>query len=112
MGVYDFSFYANGDGNEAGNVGKDGILSDDETGIRIATELLCGTDEVSYYLGLGMSVQYTGEHEVIDGHDCWIFALGTEHDGQFVRELYYGVCDNIIYSYDAVSDAWSVLGAG
>ena len=112
MGVYDFSIYANEDGNVAGDVENDRVLTDDETDIRIATELLCGTDEVSYYLGLGMSVQYTGEHEVIDGHDCWIFALGTEHDGQFVRELYYGVCDNLIYSYDAVSDAWNVLGAG
>ncbi len=112
MEVYDFSIYVNEDGNEADNVENDRVLSDDETDIRIATELLCETDEVSYYLGLGMSVQYTGEHEVIDGRECWIFALGTEHDGQFVRELYYGVCDNLIYSYDAVSDAWNILGAG
>lgn len=112
MRVYDFSIYVNEDGNETDNVGNDRLLSDDETNIRIATDLLCETDEVSYYLGLGMSIQYTGEHEVIDGRECWIFALGTEHDGQFVRELYYGVCDNLIYSYDTVSDAWSVLGAG
>lgn len=112
IGVYDFSIYVNEDGNEADIVGNDRLLSDDETNIRIATDLLCETDEVSYYLGLGMSIQYTGEHEVIDGRECWIFALGTEHDGQFVRELYYGVCDNLIYSYDTVSDAWSVLGAG
>lgn len=29
-----------------------------------------------------------------------------EYDGQFVREFYYGVCDNFMYSYDAVNDSW------
>lgn len=24
-------------------------------------------------------------------------------------DAYYGVCDNLIYAYDAVSDTWSVL---
>ena len=112
VGVYDFSTYVNEDGNEADNVGNDKLLSDDEANIRTAMDLLCETDEVSYYLELGMSIQYTGEQEIIDGRECWIFALGTEHDGLFVREFYYGVCDNLIYSYDALSDAWSVLGAG
>ena len=29
---------------------------------------------------------------------------------QFVRERYYGVCDNLVYSYDAISDTWSAVG--
>lgn len=76
----------------------------------IAYGLLCEAEEVQHYISLGMSVQYTGETEAIDGRPCWTFVLGTEHDGQFVRELYYGVCDNLIYAYDAVSDTWSALG--
>lgn len=96
---YDFSIYADDSG------GKD-------NDVIIAYGLLSEADEVRYYTDLGMSLQYTGQTQVIDGRPCWIFALGTEHEGQFVRELYYGVCDNLIYSYDAVNDTWSVLGAG
>ncbi len=78
----------------------------------IAYGLLSEADEVRYYTEMGMSLQYTGQTQIIDGRSCWIFALGTEHDDQFVREFYYGVCDNLIYSYDAVNDTWNVLGAG
>lgn len=80
--------------------------------IMIAYGLLLEADEVKYYTELGMSVQYTGQIEVIDCRPCWVFALGTEHGEQFVRERYYAVCDNIIYFYDAGEDAWNVLGAG
>ena len=76
----------------------------------MATELLCGASEVQRYLAQGMTVQYTGEKQVVDGRECWLFALGTEHDGSFVREHYYAVCDNLIYKYDAVSDRWTPLG--
>lgn len=95
---YDFSIYSGGNG-----------MQDD---VMIAYGLLLEADEVRHYTDLGMSLQYTGQTQIIDGRSCWIFALGTEHDGQFIRELYYGVCDNLIYSYDAVNDTWSVLGAG
>ena len=78
----------------------------------IAYGLLSEADEVRYYMEMGMSLQYTGQTQIIDGRLCWIFALGTEHDEQFVREFYYGVCDNLIYSYDALNDTWNVLGAG
>ena len=78
--------------------------------VRIAAELLCEANEVQRYLLQGMTVQYTGEKQVVDGRECWLFALGTEHDGQFVREHYYAVCDNLIYQYDAVSDRWTPLG--
>lgn len=80
--------------------------------VMIAYGLLLEADEVKYYTELGMSVQYTGQVEVIEGRSCWVFALGTEHDEQFVRERYYAVCDNLIYSFDTEDDAWNVLGAG
>ena len=84
-----------------------------DSDVIIAYELLSEASEVQYYMGLGMTLQYTGQTQIIDGRSCWILALGTEHDdGQFVREHLYGVCDNLIYTYDALSDTWSVLGAG
>ena len=92
---------------------EDGCLDftlTDDPNIRMATELLCGASEVQRYLAQGMTVQYTGEKQVVDGRECWLFALGTEHDGSFVREHYYAVCDNLIYKYDAVSDRWTPLG--
>ena len=60
---------------------------------------------VQDYINSGMSVQYTGETEVIEGKPCMVFALGTDRDDQFVRERYYAVCDNLVYSYDAEGDA-------
>lgn len=110
---FDFTLYEalwgfDGSGGENG----EWLLSDDETSLRIAQEILCGTDEVRYYLDLGMSVQYTGGHEIVDERECWVFALGTEQDDQFVRERYYAVSDNQIYVYDAFTDAWQMLGAG
>ena len=99
-------------GGAIGGETDEWLLSDDETNLRIATELLCEADEVRDCIALGMSVQYTGEHELVDGWECWLFALGTERDDQFVRERYYAVCDNCIYGYDALSDSWQMLGAG
>lgn len=64
-----------------------------------------GEGGVQYYINSGMSVQYTGETEVIEGKPCMVFALGTDRDDQFVRERYYAVCDNLVYSYDAEGDA-------
>ena len=99
-GCYDFSLYA--EDNHSPN--SDAI---------IAYGLLSEASEVQYYMGLGMTLQYTGQTQIIDGRSCWVFDLGTEHDnGQFVREHLYGVCDNLIYTYDALSDTWRVLGTG
>ena len=83
--VYDFSIYED---------------MPDERSVQIATELLLETDEV----------KNTGDMQMIEGRICMLFALGTDRDEQFVRERYYGVCDNLIYVYDAVSDTWEVLG--
>ena len=46
--------------------------------INIARDLIAQTDEVSYYLGLGMSLWYTGTEEYIEGRNCPVFVILTE----------------------------------
>ena len=94
-GVYDFSIYEE---------------TPDESSVQIATEILLEADEVKDAIEHGMKIMYTGNTQVIEGRTCLLFALGTDSEEQFVRERYYGVCDNLIYVYDAVSDTWAVLG--
>ena len=94
-GVYDFSTYEE---------------VPDERSIQIATELLLETEEVKQAVMQGMKVMYTGNIQWIEGRPCLLFALGTDSEEQFVRERYYGVCDNLVYSYDAISDTWSTVG--
>lgn len=93
--VYDFSIYKE---------------TPDERSVQIATEILLEADEVKLALESGMKIMYTGDTQMIEGRTCLMFALGTDREDQFVRERYYGVCDNLIYVYDAVSDTWEVLG--
>lgn len=50
---------------------------DSSLDINIARELLEETDEVRYYLSIGMSLWYTGTEEYIDGRYCPVFVLGT-----------------------------------
>lgn len=95
IGVYDFSIYEE---------------APDERSVRIATEILLEADEVKDAVEHGMKVMYTGNTQMIEGRTCLLFALGTDRGDQFIRERYYGVCDNLIYVYDAVSDTWAVLG--
>ena len=94
-GVYDFSIYEE---------------TPDERSVQIATEILLEADEVKDAVEHGMKIMYTGNTQMIEGRTCLLFALGTEREDQFVRERYYGVCDNLIYVYDAASDTWAVLG--
>lgn len=94
-GVYDFSTYEE---------------VPDERSIQIATELLLETEEVKQAVMQGMKVMYTGNTQWIEGRPCLLFALGTDSEEQFVRERYYGVCDNLVYRYDAISDTWSTVG--
>ena len=101
---YDFSIYYNWDEYDPGY--------DSELDIRIAREQLSETDEVSYYLGLGMSLWYTGTEEYIEGRNCPVFVLGTDHEDHFTKEHYYAVGDNVVYYYDSSGDAWLLLGAG
>ena len=96
---YDFSMY-------------DQEEYDTELDIRIAREQLSQTDEVSYYLGLGMSLWYTGTEEYIEGRNCPVFVLGTDHEDHFTKEHYYAVGDNVVYYYDPSGDASLLLGAG
>lgn len=98
-GIYDFTVYADDNGEADDN-------------INTAAELLLQTDEVRDRSQQGMTLLCTGESRIIDGHDCLIFALGTDRDDQFVREYFYGVCGDLIYWYDAINDSWSILGAG
>ena len=95
IGVYDFSIYGE---------------TPDERSVQIATEILLEADEVKDAIEHGMKIMYTGNIQMIEGRTCLLFALGTDSEDQFVRERYYGVCDNLIYAYDAVSDTWAVLG--
>ena len=95
---YDFSIYHNWDEYDPGY--------DSELDIRIAREQLSETDEVSYYLGLGMSLWYTGTEEYIEGRNCPVFVLGTDHEDYFTKEHYYAVGDNVVYYYDPSGDAW------
>ena len=30
-------------------------------------------------------------------------------DEQFVQEQLYGVCDNQVYAYDVMGDAWNII---
>ena len=101
---YDFSIYYNWDEYDPGY--------DSELDIRIAREQLSVTDEVSYYLGLGMSLWYTGTEEYIEGRNCPVFVLGTDHEDHFTKEHYYAVGDNVVYYYDPSGYAWLLLGAG
>lgn len=95
VGVYDFSVYEE---------------TPDERSVQIATEILLEADEVKAAVKGGMKIMYTGDTQWIEGRPCLLFVLGTDKEDQFVRERYYGVCDNLIYVYDAVSDTWAVLG--
>ena len=85
---------------------------DSSVDINIARELLEETDEVRYYLSLGMSLWYTGTEEYIDGRYCPVFVLGTDQEDHFTKENYYAVGDNVVYYYDVLGDAWLLLGAG
>lgn len=90
-GIYDFSMYPD---------------QPDETAIRLATEKLLQLEEISMLLQQGMKLRYTDEVEWIDGENCLMFVLGTDHEDQFVREAYLGVSDDSVFIYDPVSDAW------
>ena len=101
---YDFSIYYDWDEYQS--------EYDYSLDINIARDLIAQTDEVSYYLGLGMSLWYTGTEEYIEGRNCPVFAIGTDHEEHFTKEKYYAAGDNVVYYYDPLGDAWLLLGAG
>ena len=89
-GCYDFSVY-----------GYDPVES--------AQELLLSCDEVRAALERGMKLLFTGDVQFIEGCTCYVFAVGTDSDGQFVREQLYAASDDIIYTYSVLSDSWEML---
>lgn len=93
-GVYDFTEYED--------------FSDGQS-IEIALEILQEIDEVRQGLEQGMSLMYIGDTDEVDGGCCMLFALGTDSDEQFVQEQLYGVCDNQVYAYDVMGDAWNII---
>lgn len=95
-GCYDFSDYE---------------MTEEER-VQNASDLLTATDEVKDALERGMKLLYTGDTQVVNGQQCLLFALGTEHEEQFVREQLYAVSDSSIFAYSAVNDSWEPLGAG
>ena len=101
---YDFSIYYDWDEYQS--------EYDYSLDINIARDLIAQTDEVSYYLGLGMSLWYTGTEEYIGGRNCPVFVIGTDHEEHFTKEKYYVAGDNVVYYYDPLGDAWLLLGAG
>ena len=101
---YDFSIYYDWDEYQS--------EYDYSLDINIARDLIAQTDEVSYYLGLGMSLWYTGTEEYIGGRNCPVFVIGTDHEEHFIKEKYYAAGDNVVYYYDPLGDAWLLLGAG
>ena len=94
VGVYDFSVYEE---------------MPDEHSVEAAMELFRENEKIKAFLQQGMKLMYTGDKQLVNGRTCLLFALGTDHDGHFVREQLYGVCDNLIYVYDVVNNTWSVL---
>ena len=101
---YDFSIYYDWDEYQS--------EYDYSLDINIARDLIAQTDEVSYYLGLGMSLWYTGTEEYIEGRNGPVFVIGTDHEEHFTKEKYYAAGDNVVYYYDPLGDAWLLLGAG
>ena len=99
-GCYDFSIYPE-DGNGEADI---------DANVQIAYEILTENEEIKNYIDLGMVVQYTGATEEIDGRQCYVFSVGTDHGDYVVTEFFYAVCDNLIYSYDAINDGWSTVG--
>lgn len=93
--VFDFTVY-----EENTVTGKD---------VSIAWEILDEYKEVKDYIKKGMVVIWLDDTEIIDGRNCILFALGTETEDSFVREKLYGVCDNMVYSYDPLADKWNLL---
>lgn len=68
--------------------------------------------EIQEYLDSGMSILFTEETIVINGEECYEIALGTDHEENFVREIYYAI--NIftsqVYVYDVINDTWEDIG--
>lgn len=79
-----------------------------------AMELLAENEEVQYYLDQGMSLLSAGNESIIyilseDGYEGYVTEvfLGTNHEENFVREIYLAVTNSgDVYQYDVSADSW------
>lgn len=83
--------------------------NENEKDIEIAYGVLAENEEIRSLLESGMVIAYAGYTENIDGRECYIFVLGTDHEDHIVNEYFYGVCDNLIYVYDVLDDSWNAV---
>lgn len=83
--------------------------SANEKDIEIAYSVLAENEEIKSLLESGMVIAYAGYTENIDGRECYVFVLGTDHEDHIVNEYFYGVCDNLIYVYDVLDDSWNAV---
>ena len=83
--------------------------SANEKDIEIAYGVLAENEEIKSLLESGMVIAYAGYTENIDGRECYVFVLGTDHEDHIVNEYFYGVCDNLIYVYDVLDDSWNAV---
>ena len=47
--------------------------------------------EIAEYLKAGMTILFDREMIMLDGEDCYLVVLGTNHEDYFVKELFYAV---------------------
>ena len=105
-----------GAGNLAGKFDKESekqnensSVNANEKDIEIAYSVLAENEEIKSLLESGMVIAYAGYTENIDGRECYVFVLGTDHEDHIVNEYFYGVCDNLIYVYDVLDDSWNAV---
>lgn len=80
-----------------------------------AYESLLSNSELSSLVSQGMALRYTGEAvDLGDGLQGVLFALGTDHDGQFVGERFYAYEPegNMNFYLDSISGEWKALSEG
>ena len=110
---YDFNYGHNGSDNcMESNLPEDYYEDYYSDTVQNAYELLCSTDEVSYYLGLGFFVWYTGNKDIIDDKECRVFVLGKDLDDHIEVKNHYAVSDNQVYYLDVIENTWNILGSG
>ena len=110
---YDFNYGHNGSDNcMESNLPEDYYEDYYSDTVQNAYELLCSTDEVSYYLGLGFFVWYTGNKDMIDDKECRVFVLGKDLDDHIEVKNHYAVSDNQVYYLDVIENTWNILGSG
>ena len=83
--------------------------NENEKDIEIAYSVIAENEEIKSLLESGMVIAYAGYTENIDGRECYVFVLGTDHEDHIVNEYFYGVCDNLIYVYDVLDDSWNAV---